>query len=160
MTFARAAASAAMANKDQSEVPLGNRWTTAEPSPWTATAFTTNPRASTKARNGTSIAAATSRTATRRRAKAGTPRAAAPPSAANAGLTWKSESTKNPASVSITTLEAKRGTGRRDGASFSPWPTRSAAKKRRSTTHSTATAVSQGRAMVAPKRPKERPLAR
>src|ERR1039457_895691 len=93
------------------------------------------------------------------RSRAGRARVTAPPSAANAGLTWRTEATKNPTRVSATTADAKTGIG--SGAtSVSPRPTRSGAENRRSTVHATAIAANHGSAIVAPKRAKLSPLAR
>ncbi len=101
-----------------------------------------------------------SRTFARRCTRAGTARVTAPPSAANAGLTWRTEATKNPTRVSANTVEAKTGIRNGVATSTSPRPTRSVAKNRRSTIHSTAIAANHGSAIVAPKRAKLSPLAR
>ena len=106
-----------------------------------------------------SIDSTTSPMLVRRRATAGTARTSAPPSAANAGLTLKAEVTKNPSNVSTSTVAANTGIGSGRTSLGSPWPTRSPAKKRRSTSHSTPIAASQGSAMVAPNRANDSPLA-
>ena len=61
MRLASTAASAATARSDQSETWPGMSRATSELSPWSETAFTTRPRASTKARKGTSRARPRSR---------------------------------------------------------------------------------------------------
>ena len=96
-----------------------------------------------------------------RRTSAGIVIAAAPAAATHAGAIPSSELAAKPASVSATTARAKRGSGGRSSAPARArrGRPRSTAKKRVSTTHSTATAPAVGSAISPAKRVNESPLA-
>ena len=87
--------------------------------------------------------------------------AAAPATATHAGAIPSTELSPKPASVRATTVSAKRGSAGRSPSSARArrGRCRSTAKKRVSTTHSTATAAAVGSAISPAKRMNDSPLA-
>ena len=96
-----------------------------------------------------------------RRTSAGAVMAAAPATAIHTGAMPSTELSPKPASVSATTVTAKRGSGERSSSSARArrGRCRSTAKKRVSTSHSTAMAAAVGSAISPAKRMNDSPLA-
>ena len=162
--FASTALSAAIASRSGSDPPAGRTAVTAERRPLSLATATITPSPSTNTRNPGSAARSTVSGVAAERSSAGSVSAVAPAAANHTGAIPSGELSAKPASVSPSTASANRGAGRLlDGAL--PTGRRAAgrpsstAKNRRSTTHSTAIAASQGSAISAAKRVNDRPLA-
>src|ERR1700741_2632464 len=148
-TFASAAATAAIASSAGSPEPEGSTADIAVSIPFSVTARTTTPSASTNTRKDTCAERKISTTEVCRRLKLRTASTEAPTSATQDGAIPTDSETANPASVSATTTKTNTG-GRGAGPSCSGFgATRSSpAKNQRKTPYSTVTVASHGNAIT------------
>ena len=129
--------------------PLGSTAVITLSIPFSVTACTTTPSASTNTKNDTCIERTISVTEVCRRLRLRTASTAAPAAATQAGATETDSESANPTSVSPTTTKTKTG-GRGGGPSCSGFGAtrRSSAKNHRKTTYSVATVASHGNAIT------------
>src|SRR5271155_1276795 len=148
-TLASTAATAAMASNARRSDPLGSTAVITLSIPFSVTACTTTPSASTKTKNDTCIERTISVTEVCRRLRLRTASTAAPAAATQAGAIPADWATVNPASVSPTTTNTNTG-GRGAGPSCSGVGStlRSSAKNHRKITYMATTTASQGSAIT------------
>src|SRR5581483_9891928 len=149
------AATPATASRSTSDAPAGNRCGTTCPRPWSLTARTTTPNASTNAQNCGAAETMTCHGCVCLASTRFPASTTAPPTAAHTGATPANDVTTKPANVSASTPPANRGNGNGGPAARTASTDTSARKNTRRTTNVTASVTSHGSAIRAANRVNE-----